>query len=179
MILYHVGRRAPKPHPMRPWQREFHQDRYPGRGVFLATSWRKVVAFHFGADGEKCRRVYAYDVPRWVLVGAGGLEEVDEVFEVFIPEPLWRHCRFLGLVKTLHRRELLRIWYEEQAALRRRAQVPHKLTRGEIEELVPELRREAVTRYSERGLFSRVADDLEEILPRAARRERRRARRRT
>ena len=69
--------------------------------------------------------VYAYQVPRWVLKEAGGLQRYDHATEVLIPEPLWEHVKFLGksLDKGAFRQRVLEGQNE-------RAFAPHNLAVG-------------------------------------------------
>ena len=95
-ILYHVGKRPPKPYPLDKYQdleADFLSKRqhYPESGVFLTSDPIKVQALD-GVVGN----VYALSVPEWVIAEAGGMHRIAAIDEIVIPDYLWRHVKFIG-----------------------------------------------------------------------------------
>ena len=108
--LYHIGKRPAQPKPKRAGWRQRGQDTPDWvrpwldapvqKGVFLTPNPFLIAPKH-GVFGH----VYAYKVPNWVLREAGGIHRHDGGSEVLIPEPLWKHVRFVG--KSMDRAEFL------------------------------------------------------------------------
>ncbi len=118
--LYYIGKRPAQPKPKRAEWRQRGQDTPDWvrpwldapvqKGVFLTPNPFLVAAKH-GVFGH----VYAYKVPNWVIKEAGGVHRHDGATEVLIPEPLWKHVRFVG--KSMDRADFLdRVYQSDDAA---------------------------------------------------------------
>lgn len=103
-VLYHIGRRPPKPKPFgdiyssRPYLKNV-----PRVGLFL-TDNPLSVALNHGKKGN----VYSYRIPEWVISEAGGLHTYDSAKEMIISDELWEKAgdkiEFLG--KSMEAKEL-------------------------------------------------------------------------
>ena len=118
-MLYYIGKRPAQPQPkrshwrgrgqpepdwVRPWL-----DAPVSKGVFLTPN-PFLVAPNHGVFGH----VYAYKVPQWVIKEAKGLHRKDGATEVLIPEPLWKHVRFVG--KSMDQKDFLDQVYQSDDA---------------------------------------------------------------
>jgi hypothetical protein len=108
--LYYIGKRPAAPKPKRAEWRGRGQDTPDwvrpwldapvSKGVFLTPNPMPVASNH-GVFGH----VYAYKVPEWVIKEAKGLHRMDRATEILIPEPLWKHIKFMG--KSMDKDEFL------------------------------------------------------------------------
>ena len=119
-VLYHVGKRPAQPQPKRAEWRSRGQDTPDwvrpwldapvSKGVFLTPNPFLVAPKH-GVFGN----VYAYRVPQWVIKEAKGINRKDGASEVLIPEPLWKHVKFMG--KSMGRKDFLdKVYQSDDAA---------------------------------------------------------------
>jgi tRNA nucleotidyltransferase (CCA-adding enzyme) len=121
VILYHMGRRAPKPRPYKAdpeggWERPHFKEPVQS-GVWLSPSpyrveteqgfklwsvsrryWRKKGKHPLR---EHVWNTYAYAIHKSVLKAAGGIHIFDGAPEVLIPEALWREGKQKRLIRFL------------------------------------------------------------------------------
>lgn len=94
MIIYHIGRRPPRP---REHFGKFlhHWPSMDEPGAFFSPRWEPVWYCHLGCNRQNLH-LYRYECPRAIIRRAGGFRRYDSATEVYIPQSLWGGLRFLG-----------------------------------------------------------------------------------
>ena len=111
MLVYHIGKRAPRPRPAPPnsLPRERRLRGHIGRvvlgkdaeaHVFVTTDWKRVMLYH-----NKFGNVYKLRTTKRAVALCGGASVYDKAPEIVVPE---RHWHLFKLVGRIDEREALK-----------------------------------------------------------------------
>ena len=109
-VLYHIGKRPPRPVLRAPRKEDYDYTTLPRSGDCWTRPWKtvpantkivfltsdpKAIYCHHGLHGN----IYAIRVPNWVIKAAGGLHRFEGAPEILVEEKFWKFCEFLRRAK--------------------------------------------------------------------------------